>query len=510
MAASIDFDLLSSIGIALLGFILWKIANILLAPFWSTLRDLPGPPSPSLIYGNLFDIQKADDAVLHEAWTEKYGPTITYKGWLNSHKPYTTDTRAIGHILNHSHDYAKPAIDAFLLGKLVGHGDFHRQQNPAFGYAQIRELTSIFVEKAQQVGIQPRIDVTTGLNKMTLDVIGLAGFNYDFNALDNKPNELNEAFNTMFQAITSTATAFFIALRLHCEGTSNAQDVARRVGMQLIQENKAEVVKASSGGKGTDDALRSRDLLTLLIKANMSPDVPESQRLSDEDVLARKFLIAGHETTSYGTGWVLFALAQAPDIQHKLRTELLSVQTDTPSMDELNALPYLDAVVREAMRLHAPVAVTAREACKDDTIPLNTPYTDRHDQVHDHIKIQKGTQILIPILALNRSKALWGADAFEFKPERWEKVPEAAQDIPGVWANLMSFIGGPRACIGYRFSLIEIKSLLFVLVKAFEIELAFPANDIVKKSAIVTRPYVRDQVERGSQLPLLFMPYQAA
>jgi len=355
---------------------------------------------------------------------------------------------------------------------------------------------------------------------MTLDVIGLAGFNYDFNALDDKPNELNQAFTTMFQAITRASTGFALALKYafpildlipdsFAKGTNTAQAVARRVGMQLIQDKKAEVMQTSDE-KGAGDALGSRDLLTLLIKANMSTDIPASQRLSDEDVLAQvpTFLIAGHETTSYGTGWALFALAQAPLIQRKLREELLGVQTDTPSMDELNALPYLDAVVRETMRLHAPVPATARVACKDDMIPLNTPYTDRHGQVHDHVRIQKGTQILIPILALNRLKALWGEDAFEFKPERWEKLPEAVQSIPGVWGNLMTFIGGPRACIGYRFSLVEMKALIFVLVRAFELELALPANDIIKKSAIVQRLYIRDQVERGSQLPLLLKPYQ--
>lgn len=63
--------------------------------------------------------------------------------------------------------------------------------------------------------------------------------------------------------------------------------------------------------------------------------------------------------------------------------------------------------------------------------------------------------VMIPILAMNRSKELWGEDSFEFKPERWEKPPEAISSIPGVWGHMMTFIGGPRACIGYRFSLVE-------------------------------------------------------
>ena len=65
-----------------------------------------------------------------------------------------------------------------------------------------------------------------------------------------------------------------------------AQAVSRRVGMKLVREKRAEVLKTASD---STDALRSRDLLTLLIKANMSADVPESRRLSDEDVLARTY-----------------------------------------------------------------------------------------------------------------------------------------------------------------------------------------------------------------------------
>src|SRR5438309_414607 len=85
------------------------------------------------------------------------------------------------------------------------------------------------------------------------------------------------------------------------------------------------------------------------------------------------FLVAGHETTSTATTWALYALTQAPEIQTKLRKELLSVSTDNPTMDELNELPYLEAVVRETLRLYAPVPSTIRVAVKDDVLPLGTP-----------------------------------------------------------------------------------------------------------------------------------------
>ena len=97
------------------------------------------------------------------------------------------------------------------------------------------------------------------------------------------------------------------------------------------------------------------------------------------------FLLAGHETTSTGTTWALYALTQAPEVQRKLREELLSVSTDTPSMDELMALPYLDMVVKEVLRLHTPVPSTVRIATKEEVIPVSEPFTDRNGEVQDKI-----------------------------------------------------------------------------------------------------------------------------
>ena len=96
-------------------------------------------------------------------------------------------------------------------------------------------------------------------------------------------------------------------------------------------------------------------------------------------------MVAGHETTSTATTWALFALTQSPEVQVKLRNELLAVGTDNPTMDELNALPYLDAVVRETLRIHPPVPATMRVATQDDILPLSEPVKDRNGNIHDSI-----------------------------------------------------------------------------------------------------------------------------
>ncbi|KAJ7885368.1 cytochrome P450 [Mycena leptocephala] len=531
--------LLISVAGSVGAYALYQILKLVWEELNSPLRHLPGPKSTHLFYGNLKDIWKAENSVLHEQWVQEYGSTLKYKGFFGLTRLYTTDTKALNHFLTNSNIYQKPMPARYSLSRIVGpgilvaEGEAHRQQrkimNPAFGAPQIRELTGIFVQKSVELrdilasqmtqSGTTRIDILTWLSKATLDIIGLAGkfsffsatgFNYNFNSLASEnQTELGAAFSTIFhagmrmdfiRALQTWIPAFrFIRTKVD-RVMEKSQAVMRRIGLQLLQESKNEMAENGTFEKG-----RSRDLLSLLVRANTSKDIPASQRLSDEDVLAQvpTFLVAGHEANllfSTATTWALFALTQNKAAQMRLRNELLTVSTDEPTMDELNALPYLDSVVRETLRIHAPVPATMRIAVQDDIVPLAQPFTDINGTVHETLKVTKGQTIMIPILAMNRDKTIWGQT-------RWTVGIRVSNVLPGIWGHMLSFLGGPRACIGYRFSLVEMKALLFTLVRAFEFELAVPAADIGKKTSVVQRPIVRSEPEGGNQMPLLIKPY---
>jgi cytochrome P450 len=210
----------------------------------------------------------------------------------------------------------------------------------------------------------------------------------------------------------------------------------QRIGSELIQ-NKKNVVLAESSTNGSGAVekqnVQGHDLLSLLIKSNIASDMPESMRMSDSEILSRArlfpcpcsvlcsnsrvimcileiptFLIAGHETTrcvgptiphgshldmqstlffsSTAVSWTLFALCCQPAVQAKLRAELRTCPTDTPTMEQLNTLPYLEAVVREALRLYAPVSSTQRIAVHDAEIPLQKPFTDKRGVLQSTIR----------------------------------------------------------------------------------------------------------------------------
>ncbi|KAI0032662.1 cytochrome P450 [Vararia minispora EC-137] len=541
--SNLVFQALCAVFVSFGGYVFLTFFPNLVRSYTSPLSNLPGPARGTFLHGNFDSELREPQAVrLLEAWTAKYGRAIRYHSFFWTHKLLTVDLKAMHHILSHGNIYRKSEFVRHGLGSVLGQGllfvegsDHKRErkviaQNPAFGPAQVRKFTETFIEKSLELRDifldiasktvrkdgRARIDVYSWLNKITLDIIGVTGFNYNFDSLhadEKNPNELYLAITKSLSTPRTHLALFQLSVPLlqsiptrSLRERQEALRVINRIGRQLIKEKKAAVLAETVDGTVEKEDIHEHDLLSLLIRSNIASDMPESMQMTDEEILAQvpTFLIAGHETTSTLLSWTLFALSTTPHVQTKLRSELRAYPTDRPSIDELNSLEYLDAVIREALRLYAPVSGTQRAAMEDDVIPLEEPIIDKYGRSITSIRVAKGDVVTIPIRILNRSVDVWGEDAQEFRPERWQDLPEKVQSMPGVYSNLLSFLAGPHACIGFRFSLAEAKAILFTIAREFEFELALTADEIVRKTNIVGRPHIDGQ--SGAQLPMLIRP----
>ncbi|VDC00129.1 unnamed protein product [Peniophora sp. CBMAI 1063] len=524
-------------AVVLVGKDVYMLARILLHPYFSPLQVVNGPPDPVTDY----DAVLKEDPLVMERWAQQYGPIYRYAAQLKIPTLAITDARAIAHVLGHPDLYQKPQVLQralrFLLGAgmLTVEGNEHRRQrrvmSPAFGNAQMRDLTHIFLERTEQLrqvwlaltaengSNEVTIEVVKYLTKTTLDVIGLAGFDYEFNALsaDKTANELGDAVwaivNQPQPSVLDIMQIIFPVLRfiptVNSRKLQQANAVLHRVGSQMVAEKKSEVL-AVAGSSVDKAAFQSKDILGLLVRANMASDLPESSRMSDTEIVAQipTLLAAGHETTSTMMSWALYALSVNPHVQDKLRAELQAGYDDTgdsPSMEQLHAFTYLDAVIRETLRMWPPLPFLSREALKTDVIPTERPWTDKKGVVHDGIRVTQGDAIAVPVIAMNRSTDIWGPDAGEFRPERWllqdALPPPHFQHVP--LPGLLSFSAGPRACIGWRLAYVEMKAMLYVLLRSFRFELSTRPEDMTMQAGLILRPYVLSELEKGPQLPLI-------
>ncbi|EJC98034.1 cytochrome P450 [Fomitiporia mediterranea MF3/22] len=531
----------------------------------SPLRRLRGPPSPSFFMGNLAAMHDQENNNLIATWEADHGPAFIYHGLFGGARLMITDPRAVAHVLGNAYDYPKPdfvrdslaSMAAGHDGLLTSEGEQHKRQrkiiSPAFSAGSIRAVLPIFWEKAGELrdiwlriiddddeGVDlstrlnltaeqggTRIDALAWLGRATLDVIGLAGFGYTFNSLTDEYNELALAFAAVFTTarkfrVMTILQAWFPILRIFREENeteARTRTKIRDIGLGLIAERKEAILAESAlTGSKEDPKDLGNDLLSVLIRSNLA--TMPSQQMSTQEILCQisTFMAAGHETTASALVWILYALSQHRDIQKLLRMSLQELSPSSVTLDDnLQRHEYLDWVVREALRLYAPVSSTMR-VCDSpsgwDEIPLSGSVTDRYGRESRTVRIRRGDIVSIPLAAVNRRKEVWGEDAMEFKPERWGNLPSSTNTIPGLWSNILTFlngnpVNGNRSCIGYKFAIAEIKVFLYVLLRDLDFSID-PALVIERKVNVVTRPCVKSEPEKGNQMPLLVRRVQDA
>ncbi|ETS76339.1 hypothetical protein PFICI_11726 [Pestalotiopsis fici W106-1] len=151
-------------------------------------------------------------------------------------------------------------------------------------------------------------------------------------------------------------------------------------------------------------------------------------------------ITAGKDSTSSALGSVLYCLARNPEVVEKLRAEVEFLDGNPPSVEQLAQFKYLRDVINETLRLFAPISVNMKTAVRDTVLPVGGGSDGKSP-----IVVKEGVTVGYLVYGVHRRKDLWGADAADFRPERWEGLKPGWSFIP--------FGGGPRMCLGYKFAL---------------------------------------------------------
>ncbi|KAG8795727.1 cytochrome P450-dit2 [Ceratobasidium sp. 428] len=392
---------------------------------------------------------------------------------------------------------------------------------------------------------QGDIDVFPWMTAAALELVGEAGLGYSFDSFKGKRNEYSIAikditrfffkvvpFATLLPYISNIGTPSFRRWVLQHVPVSSVQKLLQAARLQNNQAEEVLRVRQAllaSGGDLTSEAGRGRDIMTLLMKANEAEG--SENHISRDAMIGHMnvFIFAGHETTSTAVSHILSILADNEDIQVRLREEIRTYfkeHQDDANHDALLELPYLDAVVRETLRVYGPVSSIVRQSQVDTVIPLEYPIETPTGKITS-IPIKKDTRVVMNVVMANRYEKIWGEQADQFRPERWignkpDEVTEPGAHLPGVYSSMQDdvwwwsyILHWVQVCylgnqLRQRFHHVLFSQILTVrvvevmiatLVKTFKFEP--PEQETVWETMGVQFPYLKSEMNDAEKLPKL-------
>ncbi len=358
-------------------------------------------------------------------------------------------------------DYKDPnaGLARFLgNGLLTSDGEFWKRQRrlvaPALHTRRIEAYADTMVQYTQDMlrdwarRTNSTIDVAEEMTQLTLLIVGKTLFNADVKAAVQQVGAAVEVIQ--HAGGVSDMIPKWVPLPAHLRERRVLRELNELV-YGIIRERRA------SGGD-------SGDLLSMLLLAQDD----DGSHMTDQQV-RDEFLtlfLAGHETTSNTLNWTWMLLAQHPQAEAKLHAELDTVLAGrAPTLQDLQALPYTEMVIKESLRLYPPAWGFGRMAIEDV-------------QVGEYA-IPNGASVGVSVYRTHRDPRWWD-NPHEFRPERFSPENEAA--IPRY--AYLPFGGGPRICIGNSFAMMEARLLLAAMAQHYQLRLA--PGQVVKPEAHIT------------------------
>lgn len=309
-------------------------------------------------------------------------------------------------------------------------------------HALMLDIAMQLVQKWERLNPDETIDIPEDMTRLTLDTIGLCGFNYRFNSYYRET--LNPFVKSMVRALDE---AMHYGNRLPIQNklmVVNRRQFERDVQTMFTLVDKLIAERRANGDQG------ETDLLARMLNAK---DPETGEQLDDENIRYQMitFLIAGHETTSGLLSFAIYYLLKNPDMLKKAYEEVDEILVDSvPTYEQVLQLKYIRMVLNETLRLWPTAPAFSLQAKEDTTIGGIYP-------------IKKGEYVSILLPQLHRDKEAWGEDAEEFRPERFTDPASIPSDAYKPFGN------GQRACIGMQFALHEATLILGMILQHFEL-----------------------------------------
>jgi cytochrome P450 len=420
----------------------------------------PKPPGPREwpFLGNSFMVHRDPLATLTR-WARDYGDIVYYR-FFGLPVYFLVHPRDIEQVLlTRSQSLSKGLVsrsapELFGKGLLTSDGGFWQRQrrlsNPAFHREKIARYSEITTEETARLIASWQTGETRNIHQDMMNVtLRIVLRSFFGTGLDGAATRLIErALGDIMQS--SSGIHSVAALFLHLPTPAprrylNAVHELDGVVVQLIAQGKERLKRGSA-----EDNI-PKDLLTMLLLAkDENGSGMRDAQLRDEVIT---LLLAGHETTALNLSWTWYLLAQYPEVEERLHAELDTVIGGRrPTMADLPRLPYVEQVLREALRLYPPAWRIVRTTSE--------PFA-----VSDYI-LPAGANIVISQWITHRDPR-WFPEPDRFNPDRW--VDGSTAKLPHF--AYFPFGGGPRVCIGAGFALMEASLLLASIAQRFRLRL---------------------------------------
>jgi cytochrome P450/nitrite reductase/ring-hydroxylating ferredoxin subunit len=432
-----------------------------------TLADLPGPKGLPLL-GNLLQIDLPKLHLLLEDWAEKYGEAYVFHLGTRPAVAITNPAwceqvmRARPETFRRDANMSKVIFEMGFDGVFSAEGAAWRPQRKLSVaalaqrtlkslYPKIETVSNRFLARLRRLAdADAAVDMVAELKRFSLDVTILITFGYDIDTIDQGDGIIQRKLDLVFPAIARRSFAaipIWRFIQLPSDRRLAAALGELRAWIDgLISDTRALLAKEP------DRAEKPSNFIEAMLTARDEQGNAYSDTVVYSNLMT--MLLAGEDTTAKTVAWAVHELCDSPDWTSALRREadeVLDTSEVAASFEIANRLERAGAVANEGMRLRTVAPIIMVEA--------NVP------TVIGDLQLPQGAVVA----ALTRPAARDAANFAEpsaFKPERWLSQNEGAHDV----AAHIPFGSGPRICPGRALALIEMKTLLSMLYKNFEIE----------------------------------------